>query len=187
MLCLTSSCRSTWAPLERSNCTTSVYPLPLTHMRAVLPNWGTEWDKTVTITCDEHGTRKQWKVYTWCKVLIIWGQWYQYCIVGYFHGVLISMIFVVHPMSQNFPPTKFFAQCINTVYTCSNLDRQHFVMAHFSYLHSIDSVLDTQGSFLKLFRVWWVMRKWTEQCRKQKHDQQKTGPVTITRQMQKSL
>ena len=40
--------------------------------------------------------------------------------------------------------TNFSAQCINTVYTCSNFDRRCFVMAHFSYLHSIDSILDIQ-------------------------------------------
>ena len=45
------------------------------------------WDKTVTIMCDIYETRKQWKVYTCCKVLIIWGKWYQYqsCLLVYMY------------------------------------------------------------------------------------------------------
>ena len=47
-MCLTTaSCRSTWAPLVRRSCTTSVWPLWLANMRAVQPYWGTQWDKTV--------------------------------------------------------------------------------------------------------------------------------------------
>ena len=50
MLCLTLSCWSTWAPTERRGCTTSVWPLSLARMSAVLPSCGTKWDKAVIIT-----------------------------------------------------------------------------------------------------------------------------------------
>ena len=66
MLCLTSSCKSTWAPLERRSCTTSVWPLSLASMRAVQPSWGTKWTKTVLL---------QW--WTWKQTierytLVVW-------------------------------------------------------------------------------------------------------------------
>ena len=41
--------RSTWAPLERSICTTSALPLILAKMRAVQPSWGKRWDRTVNL------------------------------------------------------------------------------------------------------------------------------------------
>ena len=69
MLCLTSSCRSTWAPPVMSSWTMSAWPLKLAHMRAVLPFWGTQWDKTVTITCDVNHIETRWKVYTCCEAV----------------------------------------------------------------------------------------------------------------------
>ena len=69
MLCLTLSCRSTWAPPERSSLTASVSPLRLALMRAVMPFWGTQWDKTVTITCNATHIETRWKVYTCCEVV----------------------------------------------------------------------------------------------------------------------
>ena len=69
MLCLTLFCRSTWAPPDRSSRTTSLSPLRLAHMRAVQPFWGTQWDKTVTITCDVTHIETRWKVYTCCEVV----------------------------------------------------------------------------------------------------------------------
>ena len=47
LMCLTMFCKSTWAPLKRSCCTTAVWPLSLACMRAVHPSWGMQWDKTV--------------------------------------------------------------------------------------------------------------------------------------------
>ena len=40
---------------------------------------------------------------------------------------------------------EIFHTLYSSVYTCSNLDRQCFVMALFRNLHAIDNVLDTQG------------------------------------------
>ena len=68
-MCLTSSCRSTWAPLERSSCTTTMWPLSLASMRAVWPSWG---DKTGIITGISKKT-DNWMVYTCCKIVITWG------------------------------------------------------------------------------------------------------------------
>ena len=69
MLCLTSVCRSTCAPPERSSLTTSVLPQRQAFMRAVSPLWVTQWDKTVTITCDVTHIETRWKVYTCCEVV----------------------------------------------------------------------------------------------------------------------
>ena len=62
---------------------------------------------------------------------------------------------------------------------CSNLDRRHFVTL-FRYLHLIDSALIHSIPFLKLPHVWWLGKR-TDNCRKQKHDQKKTGPVPLVR------
>ena len=69
MLCLTSVWRSTLAPPDRSSRTTSVSPSRLALMRAVMPSWGTQWDKTVTITCDVTHIETRWKVYTCCEAV----------------------------------------------------------------------------------------------------------------------
>ena len=60
-----------------------------------------------------------------------------YLITGYFYGVLIFGIFVVHPGVTNFSTHKIFHTLCSAVYTCSNLDRQCFVMALFHYLGPI--------------------------------------------------
>ena len=77
ILCLTSSCRSTWAPLKRSSCTTSLWPPPLASMRAVWPSWG---DKTGSI---EHENRQLNGVYTCCKIVITWGSQNHYYPTNY--------------------------------------------------------------------------------------------------------
>ena len=69
MLCLTLVCRSNWAPPVTSFCTISVCPLWLAKMRAVMPYWETQWDKTVTITCDVTHIETRWKVYTCCEAV----------------------------------------------------------------------------------------------------------------------
>ena len=69
MLCLTLSCRSTWAPPESSSRTTAVLPQRLALMRAVMPLWGTQSDKTVTIACDVTHIETRWKVYTCCEAV----------------------------------------------------------------------------------------------------------------------
>ena len=71
-------------PIGEEQLYTSVCPRTLAHMGAVQSNWGMR-QNSITIACDEYETRKQWKVYTCCKVLIIWGKWYQYqsCLLVY--------------------------------------------------------------------------------------------------------
>ena len=60
--------------------------------------------------------------------------WVCCTVAGNFRGVLISVIFVIHPDVTNFPPTKIFYTLCNAVYTCSNFYRRRFAMALFRYL-----------------------------------------------------
>ena len=68
----------------------------------------------------------------WTVYCMKWGTTHtnKYCIAGYFHGMLIFVIFLVN---------KIFC-------TCSNLDQQRIVVALFHYLCPIDSVISTQRS-----------------------------------------
>ena len=80
-------------------------------------------------------------------------------------------------MSRNFPPTKF-PHLRGAVFTCSNLDQRRFVTALFRYLRPIDSVLDTQAPLSQAVpRV--MAKEVNKLCRKQKHGQQKAGPIPL--------
>ena len=57
-----------------------------------------------------------------------------YRIAGYFRGVLIFGIFMVHPGVTNFSTHEIFHTLCKAVYMCSNLDRRCFVLALFHYL-----------------------------------------------------
>ena len=54
MSCLTLLCRSILAPLERSSCTTSVWPQSLASMRAVWPFWGDKTYSTIVLHTTAH-------------------------------------------------------------------------------------------------------------------------------------
>ena len=64
ILCLTLFCRCTLAPLERSSCTMSVWPLSLASMRAVQPFCGTNHETNG----NEIGNRQLKKVCTCCNL-----------------------------------------------------------------------------------------------------------------------
>ena len=131
------------------------------------------WYTLMKVTC--------WSFTIPCSGLFPWGANFRY-----FRGSpRCHEIF--HP--RNFPPTKFstheifhpryFPHLRSAVCTCSNLDQRRFVTAFFSLLVPQFTVsLIHRLPFLKLSRVLWL-RKWTEQCRKQKPGQQKAGPVPL--------
>ena len=64
--------------------------------------------------------------------------YHQYRIAGYFRGVLIFVIFVVHQV-RNFPPTKIYPRAFQ-IWTGDVL-----LWLFSLHLRLIDSVLDTQG------------------------------------------
>ena len=90
-----------------------------------------------------------------------------YHIAGYFHGVLIFVIFVVQPDVTKFSTHEIFRTQCSAVYMCSNLDQQRFVFATCASL--------TMSLIHKSQAVPRVMAEEVNSVEKQMHNKQKQG------------
>ena len=81
---------------------------------------------------------------------------------------------------QNFPPMKFSTHCV-VLPTRGQVWISNILLCLFFATCAtlrVSSIL--RAPFLKLSCVWWV-KKWADKYTKQKHDQQKTGPVSLVK------